>query len=115
MKALIIFTLFGYLVGASFMVSASEGRLLCQDRKTVIEPDMQLPEATFNKDNAAKAKIVLESLDHQSSDLETSFAIENSQKILKGFALRQQALDSSSESARKAFCDFWIAEAFYHD
>lgn len=88
---------------------------LCDSWDRKIEDDMQMPESLFSKNNADEAKIALEGLDKNSSDILVQFGVENLARTIKGYALREKALNSKSETDVNAFCTFFINEAFYHD
>lgn len=99
----------------SLNVQATENKSLCEHRELRIEPDMQIEENVFTKFNAESAKAALEKLDSDSNDLVVKFAIENNRRIIRGYILRARALESGKKEDIESFCDFYVAEAFYHD
>lgn len=99
----------------SFNAKASEERILCEHRKTTIDPDMQMEENVFIQSNAEAAKSALESLNPSSNDLMVQFAIQNNKRIVHGYELRSRALESGAKEDIEAFCEFYVSEAFFHD
>ena len=88
---------------------------LCDSWDQKIEDDMQMPESLFSKQNSDEAKIALEGLEKNSSDILVQFRIQNLARTIKGYAFREKALNSKLETDINAFCTFFINEAFYHD
>ena len=101
-----------YILILSF-TSFTYAENLCDSWERKIEPDMQIEESLFTKENAELAKLALLELDLESEDTLTQFAIENRKKIIKGFELRQKALES--KAALNCYCIYFINEAFYYD
>ncbi|QSX29702.1 hypothetical protein JYB88_16150 [Shewanella cyperi] len=102
----LVFTSFDCLAGSSS---------LCEGVELRIEPDMQIPESSFVKEEADKAKAELLKLDHETNDLLTKFAIENRNRIIQGYELKERALSLKTEEAVNEYCTFLVNEAFYHD
>lgn len=88
---------------------------LCEGVEFKVEPDMQMPESLFVKDGADQAKEELLELDHKTDDLVTLFAIENRKRIIKGYELKERALNLKTQDAVGKYCNFLVNEAFFHD
>lgn len=88
---------------------------LCEGIELKVEPDMQMPESVFIKDEADQAREELLELDHESDDLLTRFAIENRKRIVKGYELKERALNLKTREAVDSYCKFLVNEAYYHD
>ena len=101
------------LLGAFPGISLSEN--LCDSWERKIEDDIQMEESLFSKQNADEAKITLDNLDKNSSDILVQFGIENLTRTIKGYTLRENALNSKLDTDISEFCTFFINEAFYHD
>ncbi|WP_300318913.1 hypothetical protein [Idiomarina sp.] len=99
----------------SLDANASEGRLLCEHKESTIEPGMQMEESVFTQSNAEAAKSALESLNPSSDDLMVQFAIQNNERIVRGYELRSRALESGAKEDVESFCEFYVSEAFFHD
>jgi hypothetical protein len=98
-----------------FSFAEEDDKLLCEEREKRIEPDMQMPETIFNKENADAARTALAKFGEKSQDMMTRFSIENNRRIIKGFSLRSKALITNEKKDIDEFCKFYINEAYYHD
>ena len=96
----------------SFAVTADE---ICVGWKNPIEPDMRMPESLFNENEYINAKSRLAELNKDSQDGMVQFAVENFERIIRGYKLRMKVIESNSEDSVKEFCEFYVTEAFYHD
>ena len=97
---------------------------LCPDIDIQIEPDMQIPEAEFTKNGALKALDNLKILVESEGQLTGNYEWMNSNKILRGYYLRNNALieylgnDMYSKMASGSivkYCNFRSKEAFWYD
>lgn len=88
---------------------------LCEGIELKIERDMQMPESVFVKEEADLAKEELLELDKETDDVLTLFAIENRKRIIKGYELKERALNLKTKEAVNEYCTFLVNEAFYHD
>jgi hypothetical protein len=91
---------------------------ICTDTGSDIPEDVRLVESDFTLEAALRATEMIRSwLPHLSNDndWEAVMAVNNGQTIVRGYALKQRALNNPKDSdALSAFCKF-VSEAFYYD
>jgi len=99
----------------SFFSLSAMAEEICVGWENPIEPDMRMPESLFNENEYINAKSRLTELDKDSQDMTVQFAVENFERVIKGYKLKMKVIESSSEESVNEFCEFYVTEAFYHD
>lgn len=95
--------------------AVSAETLLCADWESSIAEDMRILESDLTYERAEKALATLNS--HKSEPIagDMKFGYLNSEKILRGYALRQVALALRTPEAAKSFCSWLVEEGFWYD
>ncbi len=88
---------------------------LCTGWKSSIAEDMRLQERDLTYERADNALATLNSLKSEPIAGEAKLAYLNSEKILRGYSLRQVALALRTPEAVKSFCSWLVEEGFWYD
>ncbi|TQV88297.1 hypothetical protein [Aliikangiella coralliicola] len=105
-----------------FLPLAVDATEICGDWEKKIEPDMQINEADFTKENALNSHKTIGEL-IESGKFEW-FQPLNHQKFIYGYLLKKRALNAieargeqeiKSLYAVEKFCRFIVEDAFYYD
>ena len=88
---------------------------LCADWKKSIDEDMRILESDLTYESAEKALAFLHSQKSEPIVGDLRLGYLNSEKILRGYALRQLALALRTPEATKSFCSWLVEEGFWYD
>lgn len=106
-------------VAAALLVLATQAApaetLLCADWKSSVDEDMRIPESDLTYESAEKALAILNSQRTVPIAGDLRIRYLNSEKILRGYALRQLALALRTPEATKSFCSWLVEEGFWYD
>lgn len=91
---------------------------LCDSSKFSIEPDHQIPESHFTKENSIKSLAALSTYVSGTETPSNWTVIPNHTKTIEGYMLKKRALDKKDimhELALADFCLFMRKSAFIND